>query len=121
MTWEYIALSVIVIVAILLVLFRKNPYVKKYWKYSLILIPLALVIVLSIIKKPKPGPNGKVEDDLGEKIEDLKDSLHEAQLETAVEVSAAKQKNKDTIEKLKEIKKIPDKKERIRRLAEMVG
>ena len=50
-----------------------------------------------------------------------KDDLQEANLTAAVEVSAAKEKNKETLQKLEEIKKIDDKRERLRRLAELVG
>jgi len=122
MTWEYVAFAVAALMVILMIIFRKNPIVKKYWKYGLIFIPLIFLIILRIINKRKvPSTGESNKDPLRSKIEDLKDSLQEVNLEAAVEVSAAKEKNKQMIERLKEIKKIPEKKERIRRLADLVG
>jgi len=120
MSWEWVGLGVIAIVAFLLVWFRKNPYVKKYWKYSLILIPAAVVLILVIINK-RQGGGTNTPDDLGGAIQDIKDDLHEANLTAAVEVTAAKEKNKETLQKLAEIKQIADKRERLRRLAALVG
>lgn len=127
MSWEYLSLAVIALVIVLLVIFRKNPFVKLYWKYALILLPLAVLIILKIIsgiKKPT-GDSGStsttVPDPLAGKIQDIKDDLVEAQKITAIEVSAAKAKNNEVLKQLEEVKKIPDKVERRRRLAAMIG
>jgi hypothetical protein len=126
MSWSYLALGAIVVLVILMVIFRKNPIVKLYWKYTLILIPLAVLIVLKIINdlKGKPastGPAPTTPDPLATKIQDIKESLVEAQMTSAVEISAAKAKNNETLKKLEEVVKIPDKVERRKQLAAMIG
>jgi uncharacterized membrane protein len=126
MSWEYLVLGAIATLVVVMVIFRKNPVVKLYWKYSLILLPLVILIVLKIISdiKNKPttgGTSPTKPDPLATQIGDLKDSLVEAQMTSAVEISAAKEKNNETIKQLEEIKKIPDKAERIKRLAAMIG
>jgi glucan phosphoethanolaminetransferase (alkaline phosphatase superfamily) len=121
--WEWIGLIGIVTIAVLLIVFRKNPYVKKYWKYALILIPAAIILILVIINKRQgdTGTGSTNPDPLGGAIQDIKDDLQEANLTAAVEVSAAKEKNKETLDKLAEIKNLDDKRERLKRLAELVG
>ena len=128
MSWEILALAAVAIVVILLVIFRKNPHVKKYWKYSLVFVPLVLLIILKIIIDIKNrgkinGSPAEVDraDDLREKITELKDQITEVQLESAIEISAAKSKNEEVIKELEEVKQISDKRERRRRLADMIG
>lgn len=104
-----------------LIVFRKEPHVKKYWAYVLILIPL---LILIIIKKlaVKPAPNTPyAPNPLATKVQDLKDNLAEAQLVSAVEISAAKTKNEAVIEKLEAVKKIDDPSERRKQLASLIG
>ena len=55
MSWEWVGLGVIAIIVALLIVFRKNPFVKKYWKYALILIPAAIILILVIINKRQGG------------------------------------------------------------------
>lgn len=126
MSWEILSLIAAGILLVLLVVFRNNPYVKKYWKYSLILIPgIVTIVIKCIIDKKDPVDNShgtnRKSSDLAKSIDKIKDDLTETQLEAAVEVSAAKTKSKEKIEKLKEIKKIPDQSERVKRLADLVG
>jgi len=126
MSWEYLALGAVAILVILMIIFRKNPIVKLYWKYSLILIPLVVLIILKIVTDSKNRTNtGTTDpvkpDPLATKIKDIKDELVEAQMTTAIEVSAAKAKNNETLKKLEEVTKIPDKAERRRQLAAMIG
>lgn len=120
MSWEIVTLFLIAVFVIVMIAMRKNPYVKKYWKYSLILIPAVVVIILSIINKRK-SISTSGENDLANAIGKLKDDLQETNLEAAVEVSAAKAKSTEKLKELVDIKKEPDQKERIKRLAGMIG
>ena len=123
MEFEIILLISIVILFILLFIFRKNPIVKKYWKYSLILIPALLFLILRIIQKKKTGETGEPAGgfDLNQEINKIKEDLQEVNTVAAIEVSAAKEKNKEKLEQLKEVAKIEDSKERRKKLAELMG
>jgi len=126
MSWEYLALGAVAVLVILMIIFRKNPIVKLYWKYSLILIPLVALIILKIVtdsrNKTNTGTTDPAKPDpLAVKIEDIKEELVEAQMTAAIEVSAAKAKSNETLKKLEEVTKITDKAERRRQIAAMVG
>jgi glucan phosphoethanolaminetransferase (alkaline phosphatase superfamily) len=126
MSWEYLALGVVAVLVILMVTFRKNPIVKLYWKYTLIIIPMVVLIILKIIMDAKNKTttgttNPTKPDPLAVKIQDIKEELVEAQMTTAIEVSAAKAKSNETLKKLEEVTKITDKAERRRQIAAMVG
>jgi len=126
MSWEYLALGVVAVLVILMVIFRKNPIVKLYWKYTLIIIPLVVLIILKIIMDAKNKTttgttNPTKPDPLAVKIKDIKEELVEAQMTAAIEVSAAKAKSNETLKKLEEVTKITDKAERRRQIAAMVG
>lgn len=129
MSWEWLALIGIVIIGILLIIFRNTKFVKSNWKYFLILAPLVVLIVLRIISGPRkkeddPGacsPDECPKKDLEKTMENLKDRLGEVQMETAIEISAAKTKNEEVVKQLEEVKKIEDKSERRKRLAAMIG
>lgn len=127
MSWEWLALVGIAIIMVLLVIFRNTEFVKKNWKYFIILAPLVLMIVLRIMAGSKkkddsvPSSGSSSSEGLEKSIEKLKDKLGEVQMETAIEVSAAKTKNEEVIKKLEEIKKIEDTTERRKRLAAMIG
>jgi hypothetical protein len=123
----YMALAGILIIGILLIIFRNTKFVKNNWKYFLILAPMAIFFVLKIIAESKnkdsskSSSGDKPNDNLGKSLEVLKDKLEEVQMESAIEISAAKTKNESTIKQLEEIKKIEDKSERRKRLAAMIG
>lgn len=123
MSWELISLIGIAIFIVLMVAFRKNPYVKRYWKYSLILLPAVFLIIIRLVNKRKDnaGSSQSTNQNLSGTIEKIKDDLQETHLETAVEVSAARAKSAEKIRELKKVKEIPDQKERLRRLADMIG
>lgn len=121
MSWEWIALAAILAVAIVIGVTWKNPITRKYWKYSLILLPAVIVIIVSLVSKRKGQQTGENATALRNAVDGIKDDLHEVQMETAIEVSAAKAKNAEKIEELKEVKKITDKSERRKRLAAMMG
>jgi len=121
MSWEWIALAAILAVAIVIGVTWRNPVTRKYWKYALILLPAAVVIVVSLINRRRGDGGGAGPDPVRGAMDDIKEDLHEAQMEAAIEVSAAKAKNAAKIEELKEVKKITDKSERRKRLAAMMG
>jgi hypothetical protein len=132
MSWELLALIISIILIIVLIVFRKTSFVKKTWKYSLILAPLIIFLILKILSGRKSSASGnggsstgntksKESDNLEIKIGKLNERLQEVQQEVAIEVSAAKTKNEEKIKELEEVKKIEDKKERRRRLADLVG
>ena len=96
---EWVALIGIAIVVILLIVFRNTKFVKKNWKYFLILAPFVIFIILRIMSGVKKNStttasygNDQESDDLDKHIDKLKDKLEEVQMETAIEVSAAKEK-----------------------------
>jgi hypothetical protein len=125
MSWEWPCLIGITVVGIFFIIFRNTPFVKSNWKYALILAPFAALLILRIIS----GSKGKVissgsqsgDKDLEKEMGKLKERLEEVQMETAIEVSAAKTKNEEIVKQLEEVKKIEDKTERRKRLASMVG
>jgi len=121
MSWEWLALAAILAVAIVIGVTWKNPITRRYWKYGLILLPAVIVIIVSLINKRRGSAETEHAGALRGAIDDIKDDLHGVQMETAIEVSAAKAKNAVKIEELKEVKKISDKAERRKRLAAMMG
>jgi glucan phosphoethanolaminetransferase (alkaline phosphatase superfamily) len=125
MNWEIVALVLVAILIVVLVIFRKNPYVKKYWKYALILLPGVLLIVFRLIliwqESKRTTADANSAKTLNNTINDIKSSIQEANLTSAVEVTIAKTNSADTIKALEDVKKIQDKDERIKKLAEMIG
>lgn len=129
--WEWIALFGIAVIGMLLIIYRNSTLVKSNWKYFATLIPLAALTILKIItdlrsKDSAKSSSGnksedKPEDNLGKSIEVLKDKLVEVQMESAIEISAAKTKNEETIKELEKIKQIEDSTERRKRLAALIG
>jgi len=125
MSMELIFLAGCLSLVVLMFLFRKNPYVKKYWKITLILLPAVAIVVLKVLKNSR---NNKTEKDLQDGADELagtiakvKDDLTEVNLTTAVEVTIAKTKDAETIKELKKVIAIPDKRERRKKLADMIG
>jgi glucan phosphoethanolaminetransferase (alkaline phosphatase superfamily) len=125
MSWGLITLILIAIFAAILIVYRKNPYVKKYWKYALILVPGVIIIVFRLLGSVKTNKQTK-DDNAGAKtveaaVTQISKDIKETQLVAAVEVAVAKTKSADKIQKLVEIKKIVDQDEKIKQLAELVG
>jgi len=112
-----------VIVAALGVLVWFVPQLRKYFKYFIIVAPALLVLVLIILGRTKrrDGKEREQAEALRDSIGKIKDKLTEVNLETAIQVSAAKAKNEVKIEELKQVKKIPDRSERLKRLAAMMN
>lgn len=97
-------------------------FVKKYWRYSLILIPAVVILVLKIIIVIKQK-NSTVNQPnvLKDEITNIKDKLEEVNTIVKVESAIAKEKNDQKMNELKEVQKISDDKERRKRLAQMLG
>lgn len=122
MSWEILGIGAIVLVFVLIGIFWKSQFVRSYGKYALILLPCLVVLVLKILTAPKDnGKNPKAEQKLQDDIQEVKEKIVEAQKVAAVEVTAARAKDNETMKKLIEVKAIPDVRERRRRLAEMIG
>jgi membrane protein implicated in regulation of membrane protease activity len=119
----WIIALVAAIVAVLAFLIWKIPQLRKYWKYFLIVAPALIILLLVIFvkRKRKDGKEEQKAEALRDSITEIKEKLTEVQLETAVEVSAAKAKNEVKIEELKEVKKLPSRSERLKRLASMMN
>ena len=117
-----IATAAVVVVAILAA-FWFLPPLKKYFKYAVIAVPgiAVLVMVLLLKTKDREGKEKKKEEALRDAVTDIKERLTEVNLETAIQVSAAKAKDEAKVEELKEVKKIDDRKERLKRLASMMN
>lgn len=122
MSWEILGIGAIVLVFVLITIFWKSQFVRSYWKYSLILIPCLVVLVLKLLMAPKDSSKDpEAEQALQNDIIEIKERILEAQHVATVEVSVARAKDNETMKKLLEVKAIPDVRERRRRLAEMVG
>lgn len=123
---EIMLLVVVLAVFAVLYAFRKNTYVKKYWKLSLVLIPFVIFLILKIISdirrpKPTPGTGGQPSGGLEGKVQELKDQMVDIQLESSAEIAVAKAKNEEMVKKLEEVKTIADRSERRRRLIAIIG
>jgi len=125
MSWELLTLFFVVVFVVIMIAMSKNPYVKKYWKYSLILVPGVLLIIFRIIlvwrEKKQTSADSKADNTLISAMDNIKKDIQEAQLTSSVEVAVAKTKSAEMIKALEAVKKIEDKDERIKKLAEMVG
>ncbi len=111
---EIFALAVIVSFFIALVIFRKNPFVQMYWKYSLILLPFVIFLVLKIISdlsRPRENTGGTAQPSgsgLEGKVTELREQMTDIQIETAAAVAVAKTKDEELIKRLEAAKKITD-------------
>lgn len=120
---EVIIIAIIAVLTVSAAILWKNPHMKKYRKYLIILAPAAFILVLTLISRGryKKSKEEKKSDDLRNKIDEIKEDIKEVQMETAIEISAARAKNEEKIKELKEVKKIKDKSKRRKRLADMIG
>lgn len=128
MTTQLVLLSICIVLIVLLIVFRKTSFVKKYWRYALILIPAVLILVVKILAtiRQKGTDSNNTTTDTGtpvlkDEITNIKEKLEEVNTVVKVEAAIEKTKNEDLMQELKEVQKIPDTRERRRRLAEMVG
>jgi glucan phosphoethanolaminetransferase (alkaline phosphatase superfamily) len=125
MSWEIIGLICVGVLVLLAILFRKTPFVKKYWKYLLIIAPVAFILILKIIQdtknKKKEDNNQTSAEATKEYIQEIKEQITEVQTVAKVEAVIAKTKNDEKMQELKEVQAIDDGRERRKRLAEMIG
>jgi glucan phosphoethanolaminetransferase (alkaline phosphatase superfamily) len=123
MTTEVVLLICCCIVVVLLIVFRKTSFVKKYWRYSLILIPAIVILVLKILAviRQKTPSSQEQPNVLKDEITNIKDKLNEVNTVVKIEAAVAKEKNDVKMTELKEVQQIKDDRERRRRLAKMLG
>jgi len=120
-TTQIVLLTICLIIIVLLIVFRKTDFVKKYWKYFLILAPAIILLVFKILsvlrqKNVQSDPNA-----IKDQITNIKDKLNEANTVVQIESSIAKNKNDQKMQELKEVQLIKDDKERRKKLASMIG
>lgn len=125
MTTELFLLSFCLVIIVLLIVFRNTSFVKKYWRYSLILIPAIVILVLKIltsIRSKNIGSNAKPNNvALKDEVLNIKEQLEEVNTVVKIEAAVAKTENNQLMTSLKEAQKIKDNKERRKRLAELMG
>lgn len=124
MSWEIVGIGAILLVFVCVAIFWKNPYVKKYRKYTLILLPALVVIVIALILKIKGkkidqqtggGSLGKP-DLLQTTITNVSKKIEKVNLQSSIEVQAARTKNQAVVDELKKIEKISDEEEQMAQL-----
>lgn len=122
MTTQIFLLVLCFIVIALLIVFRKTSFVKKYWRYSLILIPAILLIVFKIMLILKDKSTGNTPSvNLGNEVSNIKGQLGEVNTVVQIEAAIAKTNDQQKIDQLKQIQQIADDDERRKQLAAMIG
>ena len=100
---------------------------EKYRKYVIIVLPFIAFLLLYLFKKKKPNDNSSSQSlefqpsEFQQKIEEVKEDIKEVNTIAEIKRKFSEQKKQEDLKKLDEITKIPDKSERRRKLAEMVG
>ncbi|MDD5649660.1 MAG: hypothetical protein PHF86_04470 [Candidatus Nanoarchaeia archaeon] len=124
MTTQVELLIVFFIIIVLFIIFRKTSFVKKYWKYAIVLVPAILMITLKILSRQKTTEKNNSEEknaNLKDEIISIKEKLEEVNTIVKVEAAVAVSKNDELMKELKEVQKIPDARERRKKLADMIG
>jgi len=101
--------------------FRKTIVIRKYWKISIVLLPIIIVLVLKLIVSIRQRKPNDQRINLNDEINEIKDRLEEINTTVIIEAKIEKTKNDQLMNELKEVQKINDAKERRKRLAEMIG
>jgi len=117
----YILLLALIAVITLLFIYRKTKIVKKYWRYSLILAPGIILLILKIILVVRQKPVQNQPNTLKDEITTIKDKLTEVNTVIKIEATIEKTKNDQVIKELKEVQQIKDDRERRKRFAQMLG
>jgi glucan phosphoethanolaminetransferase (alkaline phosphatase superfamily) len=120
MTTQVVLLGLCCVIVVLVIVFRKTSFVKKYWRYSLILIPAILILILVILKGNK-GNTSTNSSALKDSISDIKGKLNEVNTIVQIEAAITKTNDEQKMQQLKEVQKIPDDTERRKKLAELIG
>lgn len=98
--------------------------VEKYRKYTLVLLPFVIFLLLYLLKKKQKATEQNTESgthEFQQKIEEVKGDLKEITAVAEIQRKISEEKKEEDLNKLKEITQIEDKVERRRKLAEMVG
>jgi hypothetical protein len=108
-----ILLVVLVSVVVLAFILRKQPIVEKYWKWSLAAIPFIVLMVLdSLKKKPETISIGKENvnnpDSFSGKIQDVKESVREANTVAEIKTDGVKKDEQKKLDKLDDIVSQPN-------------
>jgi hypothetical protein len=114
-----------VAIIVLLVVFRKTVFVKLTWKYSLILLPVIFLIAVALFSRKKTGTGGAntapPQPDINTVLSKVKDRLNEANMQAAIEVTAARTQDQAKLDQLKKVTDIKDDTERRKQLAALLG
>lgn len=127
MSTEIFLLILCLVAITLLIIFRKTAFVKKYWRYALILIPAVFVLIIKVLATIRSNNTGSSptvnseQNSLKDEVHSIKEKLQEVNSVVKVEAAVAKTNNEQLMDQLKEVQKISDDRERRKRLAEMVG
>jgi len=119
-----VILSALVILAFI---FRKEPWLEKYWKYFLILLPVIVLLLMEVLKKkPASGTTGagqSVNDpnSFAGKIQEVKASLQEANTVAQVKTEIIKQQEDKKVAELNTILQQPDASIRRKQLADLLN
>lgn len=117
---ELIIVAIFITVVILAILFRNTVVVKRYWKYLIVGLPAIILLIMNAIIKMKNSNNSNSEESLRDEIDKIRDKIIEEETIAAIEITAARTENEVVVKKLEEIKKIPDDRERRKRLADLI-
>lgn len=115
---------ILVVLLIGLIIFSFiNPKMEKYRKYVLILIPFVAFLLLYIFKrKDKKNTDASVDaTEFKVKLEEVKDDLKEVTTIAEIKRKCSEEKKEEDLKELEEVTKIPDKVQRRKRLANMIG
>lgn len=121
MWWEFAIYGVLAAVTLYLIIFQQ-AFVRKYWKVIGAVLIL-VVIVVFIIARVVSGRRNTVEtgQDLQDAVTHIREEIEDANREAAIRIAAARAKDQEKIEELKEVLAIKDRSERRRKLAQLVG
>jgi len=107
----------LIAIIVLMIKYRKTYFVKITWRYALILLPFILIILIKLFtKKPPNTDDGK----FALAINDIKGKLNEAQMISAIEVTAAREDDKIKLEELKKATDIKNDAERRKALVDLM-
>lgn len=122
---ENIIPIILVVLMIGLIIFSFiNPKMEKYRKYVLILIPFIAFLLLYIFKRKDSKKDAESQVDATEfkaKLEEVKGDMKEVSTVAEIKRKCVEEKKVEDLKQLEEVTKIPDKVQRRKKLAEMIG
>lgn len=98
-------------------------FIVKNWKAVVAGISAVLAAILAVLIQKTHDEAKKIADDegVGKEIEHLDDKKEIAKLEKEAELITDRAEHRIRLNEIDEVKKIPDKKERLKRLAEIAN